>query len=101
MEWAQEQCSEGGRPERLVVPLDRRQVTAGQWLLSLTRPQLMQQKPPRENMHWYTEHTNAITRAWVPAAWLSGPMSRVAGEGQEQQGPSQTESSLTGVTLPI
>lgn len=33
VEWAREQCSEGGRLEKLVVPLDRRQVTAGQWLL--------------------------------------------------------------------
>lgn len=94
MEWAQEQCSEGGRSERLVAPLDRRQVTTGQWLL---RPQLRQQKPPRKNMHWHIKHTN-ITRDWVPAAWLSGQMSRVAGEGQERQGPSQTESSLTGVS---
>lgn len=49
----------------------------------------------KKNMHWHIEHTNIITRAWVPAAWLSGPMSRVAGKEQEQQGPSQTESSLT------
>lgn len=51
-------------------------------------------------MHWHIKHTN-ITRDWVPAAWLSGRISRVAGEGQEPQGPSQTESSLTGVSLPI
>lgn len=52
-----------------------------------------------KNMHWHIKHTN-ITRDWVPAAWLSGPMSRAAGEGQEGRALAR-QSPLTGVSLPI
>lgn len=60
-----------GRSQRLIAPLDGRQVTTGQRPLSLRLPQLRQQKPPGKNMQRHKKYTN-ITRYWVPAAWLSG-----------------------------
>lgn len=99
MEWAWEQHSEAGRAEAggsVGQEADGRRAVATV-LKSITAEAA---EATKKNMHWHIKHTN-ITRDWVPAAWLSGPVSRAAGEGQERQGPSQTESSLTGVILPI
>lgn len=53
------------------------------------------------NKHALTHKTHKHHKGLGPSCLALRANVQIAGEGQEQQGPSQTESSLTGVGLSI
>lgn len=86
VEWPEGGSSAGGKDViEAGVPPDRRQVTTGQWPLSLRLPQRRQQKPPGKNMQRHINtQTLRGTGSPLPGSQGIRVMPRAAGEGQER-----------------